>query len=180
MNGNKIKEEEILHEVRLNILEEQRHYLCKHLNPQDHFAYLRSKHLLTREDEELIKSEVTSKRRAERFLDILVQKGPNCYKSLVDALLKNGTQLFLAEKLNKEYERKKINLHNLLTGSEPMDPRGDIGVDPAALPRPTVGSIENQNIYKSHTDSASFTCVCKRAAVLFFFHSQTKCTGVHQ
>lgn len=94
------------------ILEEQRHYLCKHLNPQDHFAYLRSKHLLTREDEELIKSEVTSKRRAERFLDILVQKGPNCYKSLVDALLKNGTQLFLAEKLNKEYERKKINLHS--------------------------------------------------------------------
>lgn len=36
-----------------------------------------------------------------------------------------------------------------------MDPRGDIGVDPAALPHPTVGSIENQNIYKSHTDSAS-------------------------
>lgn len=67
---------------------------------------------MTREDEELIKSEVTSKRRAERFLDILVQKGPNCYKSLVDALLKNGTQLFLAEKLNKEYERKKINLHS--------------------------------------------------------------------
>lgn len=48
-----------------------------------------------------------------------------------------------------------LSFADLLTGSEPMDPRGDIGVDPAALPRPTVGSIDNQNIYKSHTDSAS-------------------------
>lgn len=48
-----------------------------------------------------------------------------------------------------------VFITDLLTGSEPMDPRGDIGVDPTSLPRPTAGSIEKQNSYKSHIDSAS-------------------------
>lgn len=141
MNGKNVSEEEIQYEVSLNILEEQRFYLCKYLEPQNHFAYLRSKHLLTAEDEEVIKFQISRKQRAEKFLDILLQKEPMCYMGLVDAILKNGTQTFIVTKLNQEYERKKIQLHNLLTGSKPVDPNANIDVDPDCLPEPKVGTL---------------------------------------
>ncbi|XP_048777522.1 B-cell lymphoma/leukemia 10-like isoform X2 [Ostrea edulis] len=144
MNDNNISEEEIQYEI----LEEQRFYLCKHLDPQNHFAYLRSKHLLTADEEEIIKSHSSRTQRAEKFLDILLQKGPMCYKALVDALLKNKTQTFLVTRLNKEFEKKKIRLHNLLTGSTPPDPNANIGVDSEVLPIPTVGSMVCQSLNK--------------------------------
>ncbi|XP_022320275.2 B-cell lymphoma/leukemia 10-like [Crassostrea virginica] len=166
MNGNKITEEEIQYEVSLNILEEQRYYLIKYIDPQHHFAYLRSKHLFTLEDEELVKSFVTRKQQAEKFLDILLRKGPNCYKGLVNAILKNGTQTFLVTRLNKEYEKKKIHLHNLLTGSKPLDPNANIGVDPDCLPRPTAGlmagrsksPMENSSIDPLSVTSSKSSC----------------------
>ncbi|XP_061165294.1 B-cell lymphoma/leukemia 10-like isoform X2 [Saccostrea echinata] len=140
MKSNSITNDDVEMEI-LQILEDQRFYLCKYLEPENYYAYLRSKHVMTGEDEEEIKSLRTRRQRAERFLDILILKGPACFKALVDAILRNGTQPHLAAKLNKEYERRRINLHIDL---RLKSVRVDLDIDVNMLPKPVTSSEEKK------------------------------------
>ncbi|XP_062608518.1 B-cell lymphoma/leukemia 10-like [Saccostrea cucullata] len=144
MKSNSITSEELDMEI-LQILEDQRFYLCKYMEPQNYYAYLRSKHVMTAEDEEEIKSLRTRRQRAERFLDILLLKGPTCFKALVDAILRNGTQPHLAAKLNKEYERfRRINLNDKGADLRHNSVRIDLDIDVNLLPKPVISNEEKK------------------------------------
>lgn len=88
-------------------MEDKRAYLCKYLNPCDHFDYLRSKKVLTRDDQEVIKNEPSQSTKAGKMLDILQTKGPEGYEALVLSIQKNKTQTFLVTMLNTEFESRK-------------------------------------------------------------------------
>ncbi|KAK3586971.1 hypothetical protein CHS0354_026686 [Potamilus streckersoni] len=99
--------EELILDLKIQVLEEKRAELCKNLTAFEHFPYLRSKYILTLEDEEVIKQELTSKQKNSKFLDILIKRGPKAFDELVKSILEIKTQVFLAEMLNKTYEEKR-------------------------------------------------------------------------
>lgn len=73
----------------------------------DHFDYLRSKKVLTRDDQDTIKQEPSQSAKAGKLLDIVQTKGPDGYEALVLSIQKNKTQPFLVTMLNKEFESRK-------------------------------------------------------------------------
>lgn len=50
------------------------------------FDYLRSKHVLDREDCDLVYSEKTREQKAAKFLDVLVSKGEDGYHHFIDGV----------------------------------------------------------------------------------------------
>lgn len=80
--------------------------MCQYLVPDRHFDYLRSIHLLSRDDCLEIQR-LTGTRQTSYFIDVVISKGPDAYERLCESLLKEGTQLFIVEMLNKEFEKKK-------------------------------------------------------------------------
>lgn len=94
--------------VLLNqVLEEQRYLLCKSIIPDRHYPYLRSKAILNLDDCEEIDAERTTRKKAARFLDIMVSKGPSAYDHLCQSLMLDTTQMHVLKQLNTEYEDKK-------------------------------------------------------------------------
>lgn len=152
MNAYIASETEILENVKRNILEEKRSYLCKFLNPDDHFDFLRSKSTLTKDDQDVIRNEVTRTAKAGKLLDILLTKGPKAYEMLAFSIHRNGTQTFLVKMLNKEFENKKnsyIALLNKTTNTTEVDLR----VDTHSLPNPSSNSKSSKTCTESDDGS---------------------------
>lgn len=89
------------------VLEEVRVQFCKNFTPKQHYAYLRSKRILTKDDCEEIEHCVTSTDKANKFLDIVIQKGFPGFVHLCCALDYNGTQTFLLSLLNRKFAAAK-------------------------------------------------------------------------
>ncbi|KAL3871522.1 hypothetical protein ACJMK2_039515 [Sinanodonta woodiana] len=106
--------EDLILDLKIQVLEEKRAELCKNLTAIEHFPYLRSKYILTLEDEEVIKQELTSKQKNSKFLDLLIKRGPKAFDELVKSILEIKTQVFLAEMLNKTYEEKRRMLQAVI------------------------------------------------------------------
>lgn len=60
------------------------------LRPEDIFSYLQSKFILDVDEIELIKYEKTSRRRTEKLLKMLPEKGSAAFRHLYDALKDSG------------------------------------------------------------------------------------------
>lgn len=75
-------------------------YLCKNLESERYFLYLRSKRIFTESDEQEILSKITSVARNGLFLDKL-KKRMGAYDILVDALKKERVQSFLIDVLEE-------------------------------------------------------------------------------
>ena len=71
--------------------------------------------MLSRDDEELIEAEISTKQKTHLLIDILSKKVPKGFDELVKSLIQDKTQIHLAEMLNKEYEQKKRNSKCLVT-----------------------------------------------------------------
>ena len=145
-------ETEILENVKRNILEEKRSYLCKSLNPEDHFDFLRSKSILTKDDQDVIRNEVTRTAKAGKLLDILLTKGPKAYEMLVFSIHRNGTQNFLVKMLNKEFENKK-NSYVALLNYKTNITEVDLIVDTHSLPTPGSNSKSSKTCTESDDGS---------------------------
>ena len=65
--------------------------------------------MLSRDDEEMIEAEISTKQKTHLLLDILSKKVPKGFDELVKSLIQDKTQIHLAEMLNKEYEQKMRN-----------------------------------------------------------------------
>ncbi|XP_052790242.1 uncharacterized protein LOC128224440 [Mya arenaria] len=96
--------------LKTSVLNELRPALCRDLNPVMHFPHLKSKYILNRDDEEIISSIPISRQKVDKLIDILVQKGEKGFDELVRSIVKDRTQLFLAQKLNQAYEEKQKRL----------------------------------------------------------------------
>jgi hypothetical protein len=98
-------EKKMLWDLKIQTLEETRHFLCEYLEPSKFYSFFRSKGMLTKDDEELIDSHVTRKQRSHKFIDILISKGPKAFETLCDSITDEGTQMFVVRELNMNLER---------------------------------------------------------------------------
>lgn len=143
-------EEAILFHVKMTILEENREYLCKYLRPMDHYCYLRSRYILNEDDQHLIEAEVTPKAKNSKFLDIILKKGSSAFETLIESLLADGTQNFLAKYLNTQFEKKKSSYHTNIANT-PIPGPGDGLPPPRMAPTMLYTRTENQ----SHSSSSN-------------------------
>ena len=98
-----------IHTRRFNpqVLEELRDLLVRDLQPDKHFAFLRSKAVLDEEDCEEIESRPTRRKKSELFLDILQKKGESGFDYFCESFIKCGkTQLHLLNRILDAYEDK--------------------------------------------------------------------------
>lgn len=102
-----MNEEDVLMGFKKEILQSNRDYICQHLQPELHFEYLCHENVLSKDDCEVIENESSNEKKASKFLDIIISKGPNSFDHLCAALQAERTQLFLFERLNEKYEIKK-------------------------------------------------------------------------
>ncbi|XP_045191135.2 caspase recruitment domain-containing protein 9-like [Mercenaria mercenaria] len=110
-------DEEILACLKASVLDENRPLLCKTLDPKLHYPYLRSKYVLSEDDEELIEVQQLKKLKVHKFIDILMKKGRKGFDELVISIIQERTQIFLAEALNKAFEEKRKRLQALRASS---------------------------------------------------------------
>lgn len=88
-------------EVQGEVLERLRCFLCQKLVAERHVDFLRSRHILSREDAEDICSHTSSTRRAGRMLDY-VAKVPTGLGALLASIRSWQTQDFVAERIGRE------------------------------------------------------------------------------
>ena len=117
-NENKMDDEE-LEELYLTwkseVLKELRPFLVDNLEPQKLFAYLRSCQVLDSDDQEDIEAERTRRRKNERLLDHIKNRGADGFDNLCEAIRRNTTQLFILRKILNLFQKKKDNCTGSLT-----------------------------------------------------------------
>ena len=101
-----IEVSEVFHSIKLEILEEKRDHLTRSLDAEKYLAHLRSKRILDQDDEQVIKSKVTGRQKAETLLDMLARGDPSAFDELCEALLKNKTQVHILQMLLDSFEDK--------------------------------------------------------------------------
>jgi Caspase recruitment domain len=80
--------------------------LCENIDPRRHYCYLRSKEILSCDDQERIDGGQTRKDRASRLIDMLLTKGPTAFDELCASIKEERTQIFLLENLHKALEKE--------------------------------------------------------------------------
>uniref|UniRef100_A0A8D0DV18 B-cell lymphoma/leukemia 10 n=1 Tax=Salvator merianae TaxID=96440 RepID=A0A8D0DV18_SALMN len=90
--------EDEMAEVKKEVLEHLRHYLCDKIIAERHFDYLRSKKILSREDTEEISCRTSSRKKAGKLLDYLAEH-PKGLDALIESIRREKTQNFLLEKI---------------------------------------------------------------------------------
>ena len=99
--------EERYSEWKSEVLKELRPYIVEKLEPHKLFTYLRSCQVLDCDDEEEIEAEKTRKRRTERLLDIIKNRGPEGFDNFCEAIRQNVTQIFILKKILDLFQKKK-------------------------------------------------------------------------
>lgn len=115
-----VSEEEMHARLKASVLDENRPVLCKNLDPKLHYPYLRSKYVLSEEDEELIEVQPIRQQKVHKFIDILMKKGRPGYDELIKSIIQERTQIFLAKQLNQAFEEKVKRLRALLAANNNM------------------------------------------------------------
>lgn len=102
--------EEDLREIKAQVLIYLRAKLVENVDPGRYVTHLRSRFVLDERDCDEIKNTRSRAASAEAFLDILGRKGSPAYDEFCKALLKDGTQIFLLEAMNKVLQvlRQKV------------------------------------------------------------------------
>lgn len=136
-------EQQVSSHLKSTILQEQRGLLVSNLTVDRHMDFLRSKYILSEDDCEEICAEKTRRKRASRFLDIMLTKGPAAFDAFLEALRQDGTQTFLLESLNRDYENRIYNFRDLMAPQRNR-PLGRVipppPMQPPPPPNPTLGS----------------------------------------
>ena len=92
-------------ETKFEVLDNLRDILVRDLQPEKHFAFLRSKTVLDEDDCEEICAKTTRRKKAEQFLDILKTKGESGFDYFCKSFIECGkTQLHLLNKVLDAYE----------------------------------------------------------------------------
>ena len=90
------------------VLKELRTYIVDQLEPHKLFTYLRSCDILDQEDQEEIEVEISRKRKNQKLLDKIKDKGPEGFDKFCEAIVyQNVTQLFILKKILDLFQKKK-------------------------------------------------------------------------
>ncbi|XP_071510298.1 uncharacterized protein [Diadema antillarum] len=103
------------------VLEANRPFLCKHLDPGRHFSYLRSKRHFDLRTVELIKHNVTSEDKVNCFIDQLMIKGPDAVAAFLDSLLQNRVEQFVFSRLADACQTFPLEHANGAVNYRPFD-----------------------------------------------------------
>ncbi|XP_072015861.1 uncharacterized protein [Amphiura filiformis] len=106
--SSKFEFDERLYNMQMEVLNENRDFLCKTITPSRHYPYLRQQQVLSLEGQETIESQVTGKDKVNKLIDELEKNGgPKAYLAFMEALLNEKTQEFVIKKLNMALEEKR-------------------------------------------------------------------------
>ena len=100
-------------QLKKQVLETQVQAFCEDMgNPERYFPQLRSAGVLDKDDCEVIRHEVTTKRKVEKFVDILCEgrqgrDGTPAFDVLVDVLNREGVHSSVARGMQKSLARAK-------------------------------------------------------------------------
>lgn len=101
------------------VLNSNRPFLCRHLDPSRHYSYLRSQRYFDGTTVEKINHNVTSEDRVNSFIDELVKRGPNAVSAFMESLERNRVEQFVFSRLADDFQT--FNIEDL---DEPVDGRG--------------------------------------------------------
>ncbi|XP_060686006.1 B-cell lymphoma/leukemia 10 isoform X1 [Hemiscyllium ocellatum] len=121
MESPQLTEDEMA-EIKKEVLEKLRPYLCEKVIAERHFDYLRAKRILSKEDTEDISSQVLNRRKTGKLLDYLAEN-PKGLDTLINSIRREGTQNFLVQRITDEVQKIKNEkliqkAGNLLSSSE--------------------------------------------------------------
>ncbi|XP_070700812.1 B-cell lymphoma/leukemia 10 isoform X2 [Pempheris klunzingeri] len=98
--------EDEMAEIKKDVLNRLRHYLCEKIRAERHLDYLRSRRILTRDDAEEISCRTTQTKRTAHMLDILAEN-PRGLDALTDSIRELRSQNFIITKITDEVQRAK-------------------------------------------------------------------------
>jgi hypothetical protein len=88
------------------------------LQPEKHFAFLRTKRVFDEDDCEEINAKPTRRKKAELFLDILRKKGDSGFDYFCESFIECGkTQLHILNQILDAYEEKIYDNEGITSGS---------------------------------------------------------------
>ena len=99
--------DELFSEWKSEVLKELRPFLVDKLEPHKLFTYLRSCQVLDGDDQEDIEAERTRKRRNERLIDMVKNRGQEGFDNFCEAIRQNATQIFILTKILNSFQKKK-------------------------------------------------------------------------
>ncbi|XP_070532748.1 B-cell lymphoma/leukemia 10-like [Ptychodera flava] len=105
-------QEEYLHYLKCQVLEETREFLCKTLEPDRYFPYLRSARILDLDMCEEIEDKSKRTARVSKLIDYIIkQGGMKGFDHLIEALKRKGTQgeWFVIRHLMMSFDDIKAN-----------------------------------------------------------------------
>ncbi|KAJ8332501.1 hypothetical protein SKAU_G00422900 [Synaphobranchus kaupii] len=98
--------EDEMAEIKKEVLERLRPYLCDKIIADRHFDYLRSRKVLSREDTEEINCRTTHRKRTGRLLDYLAEN-PKGLDTLLESIQLSRSSNFIITKITDEVQRVK-------------------------------------------------------------------------
>lgn len=98
--------EDEMAEIKKEVLERLRPYLCDKIIADRHFDYLRSRKILSREDTEEINCRTTHRKRTGKLLDYLAEN-PKGLDTLVESIQLSRSSNFIITKITDEVQRVK-------------------------------------------------------------------------
>jgi len=98
-------------ELKKKVLKSQLPYLIQNLgDPSRYIPYMIANDVLDQSDKERIRAAVTSKEKAELFIDLLREReGASAFDEFVQALLEERVQSHIARRLQEELARERDN-----------------------------------------------------------------------
>ncbi|KAI0227762.1 hypothetical protein LSAT2_021767 [Lamellibrachia satsuma] len=130
-------------DMKRQVLEACRDDLCKNSRLTSYVCYLRSKFVVSREDDEEINAEKTTLKKNGKFLDIISTKGSRGYDEFCNAIKKDGTTPHLLEMLDNKLQKLRAEAGGEYDESADGLPNpGEPGAPP--LPHPYADNIPSR------------------------------------
>lgn len=102
-----------MNELKKKVFKQQYSYLVQTLgDPSRYMPYMIASDILNMTDKEIIRSKITSKEKAEAFIDMLMQREEaSAFDEFVQALLEERVQSHIARKLQQALKFEKENTY---------------------------------------------------------------------
>ncbi|CAL8280666.1 unnamed protein product [Lota lota] len=98
--------EDEMADIKKDVLNKLRPYLCDKIRAERHFDYLRSRRIMTRDDAEEMTSQPTQSKRTSTLLDIL-SDNPRGLDFLIESIQLSRCQNFIIAKITDEVQKAK-------------------------------------------------------------------------
>jgi len=105
--------DEDMNDLKKKVFKQQYNYLVQTLgDPSRYMPYMIAADILSMSDKEIIRSKITSKEKAEAFIDKLIGgEAASAFDEFVQALLEERVQSHIARKLQQALKFEKENSH---------------------------------------------------------------------